>query len=214
MSTVIPHLLLIGLGASVSPVAVMLLISVMLKKNPRRNSLLFILGYTAALVALGVVVVYIFHLGGGGGTHKIDGFIDLSLGAICFLAVPYSLRKKDRKRAPGAESGLTAFRSFSLGSMVLLLNPSTYLIFISGLHAISVARLGRQDVLLAIAFLTLVTLVTLLIPIIIFFVIPRTARKVLDFLKAWLTKHNRVIGVAVLLIFGVYLLTKGLRILL
>lgn len=214
MSTVIPHLLLIGLGASVSPVAIMLLISVMLKKNPRRNSLLFVLGYTAALVALGVVVVNIFHLGGGGETHKINGYIDLSLGAICFLAVPYSLRKKDKKRVPGVESGSTAFRSFSLGSMVLLLNPSTYLIFISGLHAISLAHLGRQDDFLAIAFLTLVTLVTLLVPIIIFFVIPKMAKKVLDSLKTWLTKHNRVIGVAVLLLFGAYLLIKGLTILL
>ena len=210
----IPHLLLIGLGASVSPVAVMLLISVMLKKNPRTNSLLFFLGYTAALVALGVIVVYIFHLGGGGRTLKIDGYIDLSLGAICFIAVPYSLRKKNRKRTPGVESGSTAFRSFSLGSMSLLLNPSTYLIFISGLHVISLAGIGRQDDLLAIAFLTLVTLVTLLVPIIIFFVFPKRAEEVLDTLKAWLTKHNRVIGVAVLLVFGVYLLIRGLRILL
>lgn len=214
MSTVIPHLLLIGLGASVSPVAVMLLISVMLKKNPRRNSLLFLLGYTAALVALGVVVVYILHLGGGRGPHRINGYIDLSLGAICFLAVPYSLRKKDKKRTPGVESGSTVFRSFSLGSMALLLNPSTYIIFISGLHVISLAHLGRQDDILAIAFLTLVTLVTFLVPIIIFFVFPRRAEKVLDSLKVWLTKHNRVIGTAVLLVFGAYLLTKGLRILL
>jgi len=209
----IPHLLLIGLGASVSPVAVTLLISVMLKKNPRRNSLLFLMGYTAALVALGVVVVYLFHPGGGGRTHRIGGYIDLSLGAICFLAVPYSLRKKDKKRAPGVESASTAFRSFSLGSMVLLLNPSTYLIFISGIHVISLARLGRQDDFLAIAFLTLVTLVTLLVPIIIFFAFPKRAEKVLDFLKAWLTKHNRVIGMTVLLVFGAYLMTKGLRIL-
>ncbi len=192
----------------------MLLISVMLKKVPRRNSLLFILGYTVALVVLGVVVVYIFHLGGGGGTHKIDGYIDLSLGAICFLAVPYSLRKKDKKRTSGVESGSTAFRSFSLGSMALLLNPSTYLIFISGLHVISLAHLGRQDDFLAIAFLTLVTLVTLLVPIIIFFVFPKRAEKVLDSFKAWLTKHKQVIGAAVLLVFGAYLLTKGLRILL
>ncbi len=214
MSTMIPHLLLIGLGASVSPVAVMLLISVMLKKNPRRNSLLFCLGYTAALLALGVVVVYILHLGGGGGTHKIDGYIDLSLGAICFMAVPYSLRRKDKKEIPGVENGSIAFRPFSLGSMALLLNPSTYLIFFSGLHLISLAHLGRQDDLLATAFLTLVTLVTLLVPIIIFIIFPKKAEKVLDSLKAWLTKHKRVIGVAVLLIFGAYLLTKGLRIIL
>ncbi len=210
----IPHLLLIGLGASVSPVSVTFLISVMLKKNPRRNSLFFLLGYTAALLVLGVIVVYIIHPGGGGGTHKTSGYIDLTLGVICFLAVPYSLRKKDKNRTPGVESGSTAFRSISLGSIILLLNPSTYLIFISGLHVISLAPLGRQDDFMAIAFLTLVTLVTLLVPIFIFFVFPRRAEKVLDSLKAWLTKHNRVIGTTVLLVFGVYLLIKGLRILL
>ena len=214
MNTVIPRLVIIGLGASVSPVAVMVLISVMLKKTPRRNSLLFLLGYALTLVVLGGVVVYIFHVGGSGGAGKVDGYIDLSLGVLCFLVVPYSLRKKDKKRAPGVESGPTAFRSFSLGSIALLLNPSTYLIFVSGLHVISSAHLGRQEDLLAIAFLTLVTLVTLLVPTIIFFAFPKRAEKVLDSLKAWLTKHNRVIGAAILLVFGVYLFTKGLKLVL
>ncbi len=214
MNTVIPRLVIIGLGASVSPVAVMVLISVMLKKSPRRNSLLFLLGYALTVVALGVVVVYIFHVGGSGGAGKVDGYIDLSLGVLCLLAVPFSFRKKDKKRAPGVESGPTAFRSFSLGSMVLLLNPSTYLIFVSGLHVISSAHLGRQDDLLAIAFLTLVTLVTLLVPIIIFLIFPERSERVLDSLKVWLMKHNRVIGAAILLVFGAYLVAKGLKLVL
>jgi len=214
MNTVILRLLVIGLSASISPVAIMVLISVMSKKNPRRNSLLFLLGYASALVALGILAVCIFFIAGSGGPSKVDGYIDLSLGALCFLSVPFGLRKKDKKGTPRVERGSTAFRSFSLGSTGLFINPSTYLVFISGLHVISSAHLGWRDDFLSLAFLTLVTLVTLLVPIIIFLAFPKRFEKVLGSLNAWLSKYGGIIQTAILLIFGVHLLTKGLRILL
>jgi hypothetical protein len=58
--------------------------------------------------------------------------------------------------------------------------------------------------------LTLVTLITLIIPIVICLVFPGKSEKVLGSLKAWLLKHSKAVGVAVLLVFGTYLLVKGI----
>ena len=58
--------------------------------------------------------------------------------------------------------------------------------------------------------LTFFTLTTVLIPIAIYFVFPSKSEKALASFQGWLMKHSKVIGAAILLIFGVYLLIKGI----
>src|SRR5450759_1959696 len=138
MNSLIPKVILIGLAASVSPVAVMVLITLMFSKRPLRNSLFFLLGFTLTLVAIAVVVVFVFH---------------------------------------------------------------------AGEHS----RKSNLDAWIAIALMTAVTLVTLLIPILLYVIFPKRARKMLGSLKDWLFKHNKVIGAAILLLIGGVLLFNGIK---
>src|SRR5450756_2997532 len=80
------------------------------------------------------------------------------------------------------------------------------IIYISGVHIISAAKVGTADDVIAIALMTAVTLVTLLIPILLYVIFPKRARKMLGSLKDWLFKHNKVIGAAILLLIGGVLL--------
>ena len=98
MGDLVPRLIITGLAAAVSPVAVMVLLAVLSRKNARRNSLLWLLGFTATLIALGVVMVYIFHLGGSGETSKVDGYIDIVLGFLCLLPIPWTFMKKRKEK--------------------------------------------------------------------------------------------------------------------
>lgn len=212
MSELLPRVIVTGLAASVSPVAVMILISVMFKKNARRNSLLFLLGYTLVLIGLGVAGIYLFHAGSSGRPKSnIEGYIDVALGVLCFAALLLNFRKGTKKREPDAEADLKASRAFLLGIIAMLVNLSTLIFFISGTHEISSARLGASDDLLALSLLIAFTLITLIIPIAVFFAFPARAESALGSLKAWLAKHNKVIGAAVLVAFGTYLVVKGIR---
>ena len=79
MLQLLPRLIVIGLAAAVSPVAVMVLISLMLKKNPVRNSSLFLLGFALVLIAIGIAGLFLLHLGGHAKKSPVDGYIDIAL---------------------------------------------------------------------------------------------------------------------------------------
>lgn len=213
MVKLIPHVIVAGLAASVSPVAIMLLLAVMMRKNARRNSLLFLLGFTLILVALGVVGVFIFKAGGSGTKSSVDGYFDIALGVLCLLAMLFSLRPKKKQEKPAmGGTELKASRAFTLGIIAMLTNVSTIVCYLAGAHEISAAKLGLGEDLLALALLTLVTLITLFIPIFIYFIFPSRSDKVLSSVNAWLSRHSKVVGATVLLVFGIYLLIKGIEV--
>jgi threonine/homoserine/homoserine lactone efflux protein len=211
MAGLIPRVIIAGLAASISPVAVMVLLSVMMRKHARRNSLLFLLGFTLVLIAFGVTVIFLFSAGVGGSKHKVDGFIDLALGALCLAAIPITLRRKKKQEETETEKDLKAPRAFLLGAASMLVNTSTIVCYLAGAHEIAAAKLNVSDDLFALTLLTAITLLTLLIPIAVYFAVPTKAERVLGSLNAWLSRHSKVIGAAVLLLFGAYLLAKGLK---
>lgn len=212
MNSLIPRLIITGLVASVSPVAVIILISILSRNRARRNSLVFLLGYTVTLTALGVVGVFVFHMGGGGGTSKVSGYIDLALGILCFAAAAFTIRKQKEQKTPKVESELRVSRAFSLGSFAMIVNMSTLIAYLSGLHNLSLANLDPFDDFLALAILTFFSLITLIIPIIIYFTFPKRSEKVLTPFRVWLSKHSKAIEIAVLLVFGIYLVIQSIRV--
>ena len=212
MSSLAPRLIVIGLAAAVSPVAIMVLISLMLRKHPLKNAFFFLLGFTPTLLALGMGAVLVFHVGGSGKKTSVDGYIDIALGVLCLLAIILVLRKKPKESEPEAGE-LTASRAFVIGCAAMLANYSTLIIFISGLHYVITAKLPLYEDVLAVALLTLVTLSSLLVPIFLYIAAPTKAARLLAALRIWLSKHNKEIGVAILLVFAVLLLVKGIRIL-
>jgi hypothetical protein len=213
MAELLPRVIVAGLAAAMSPVAVMVLISVMMRKHARRNSLLFLLGFTLVLVAVGAVGIFAFSAGGSGVHHKVDGYIDIALGALCLVGVLITLKPRKEKAKPASKGDLKPLEALLLGVVSMLANMSTIICYASGAHEISAAKLAIYDVVLALLLLTVITLLTLLIPITVYFVFPSKSEKVLGSLNTWLTRHAKLIGSAVFLLFGAYLLTRGIRIL-
>lgn len=193
-----------------SPVAVMVLISLMLKKNPVRNSSLFLLGFALVLIAIGIAGLFLLHLGGHAKKSPVDGYIDIALGVLCLLAIPLVWKRKRKQEEPAARDVKPA-RAFTLGAATMLVNFSTIPIYVTGVHEISSAKLAVSDDVLAMIVLTVVTLLTLIVPIITYTAFPKTAARVLSSVRVWLSKNQKVIGAAILLVFGVYLLIKGIH---
>jgi len=211
MGHLIPEVILIGLGAAVSPVAIMILLSIMVKKNARRNSLLFLAGFTVVLVAIGIVGLLVFGAGDAG-RHpaSFDGWIDIALGLICVALIPYAWKKKPRQQKPEDE-GMKPWRAFTLGSIAMFINTSTFVLYVSGTHAIAQAKgITGLDEGVAFVVLTLATLISLLVPIAIYQIFPGRSEKLMDALGAWLARHSKIITVVILLIFAVFLLWKGI----
>lgn len=215
MADIVPKLILAGLGAAVSPVAVIVLLTLMMRKKPLRNAWLFLLGFTITLVAIGVIMGFVLHFGGSGSKSAFDDWVDVALGALCLALIPFSLRGKKEKAGGGAEAGekedkgIGASRAFVMGVATMCVNTSTMVIYAAGMHVISQAGLSPPEVVLSVALLTFITLLSLLVPIFIYVVFPERAGKVLASLQGWLNRHKKIIGAGVLAVFGVYLVTKG-----
>ncbi|MHB8896576.1 MAG: GAP family protein [Candidatus Geothermincolia bacterium] len=212
MSSLIPQLIVVGLLASISPVAVTVLVTLMLTKKPLRNALSFLVGFTLVLVAIGVIAVFILHIGTSKGNHAIDAWIDIGLGVLCLALIPHSLMRKakaDKQRT----KPLKTVEALGIGAVTMMINASTIVIYISGTHDIVAAHLSAVKDVEALAILTAVTLVTLIIPIAIYAIFPKKSDRLLGSLKVWLMKHQKMIGIVILAIFGIYLLFKGIKIL-
>lgn len=211
MGHLIPRVLVIGLGAAVSPVAIMILLAVMVKKDAKRNSLLFIAGYTLVLVVVGLAAMFLF----GAVTHKpgtSDAVIDIVLGALCLAFIPLSLKRKPKPQKE--DGGMNPLGAVALGAGAMLVNTSTWVFYLGGVHAITQAKnIGTADTAIAFIILIFMTLLTLTIPVGILLVFPVKSQKFLDALGEWLARHRKTITVALLLIFAVYLIWKGIGIL-
>jgi threonine/homoserine/homoserine lactone efflux protein len=211
MSSIIPRMIVIGLLAAISPVAVMVLVALMMGKRPLRNALWFLAGFTLVLVAIGVLAVFIFHLGTRKANPDVSGIIDIVLGVACFALIPVSMRKKKDKPERKDAKPLSAVSLLLIGMATMATNASTIVIYLEGTHQINDARLAFGWDVVALAILTFVTLLSLLIPIAMYVMFPAKAEKMLGSLKVWLGRHSKQIGVAILVIFGVYLLAKGIH---
>jgi hypothetical protein len=213
MGSTIAKVIAAGLAASVSPVSVMVLITLMFTKKPIRNSSLFLLGFTLTLIAIGLVAVFVLHAGGHEGKTTFDAWIDIGLGVLCLAAIPLSVRKRSKQKEPEEAGGksLTALRAFTFGVITMAIDASTIVIYISGVHFISAAKLSAGGEVALFAILTFFSVITLLVPMALYIVFPDRAKKLLNALKAWLVKHSKLIGAGILLVFGVALLVKGIQ---
>jgi len=209
MGKLIPQVIVAGLGAAVSPVAVTLLLAVMMRKHAKRNSLLYLLGFTLVLVTYGVLAVFVLHKSGSGGKGHTDDYINLAVGVLCLVFMVITIMKKPKERK-AEQKDLKPRDAFILGVVAMVTNLSTIVIYLAGAHMITQASVGNADSAVALATMTFVTLLTLLIPIAIYFIFPNSADRVLGRLSAWLGRHSKIIGVAILAIFGVYLVVKGI----
>jgi len=210
MGDLVPKVILIGLGAAVSPVAIMILLAIMVKKDARRNSLLFLAGFVLVLVAIGVAGLFLFDKAGSGHHGALDGWIDVALGALCLVAIAYAWTRKPKPEKPEDQRGMKPLKVFLLGMGTMFVNTSTFVLFVSGVHAITQADVGAPDGAVAFVILTFATLLTLLIPIAIYLIFPKRSEKFMTALGGWLGRHRKVIAIGILLVFAVYLLAKGI----
>jgi threonine/homoserine/homoserine lactone efflux protein len=211
MGSLVARVILAGIAASISPIPIMVLLSMMMRPKVLRNVLSFLLGYTIILIALGLVVALVMRASGSGQKEAVDAYINIVFGALCFLSIPLAIRPETKKEeSDSREKGLKASTAFLSGMSSMLVNLSTIICFASGIHEISQVRPGPAEVAISGAVLLFVTLSTLIIPITIDTAFPKVSGRALGKMNAFLSKHRKSIGVAVLVIFGVYLLAKGI----
>jgi hypothetical protein len=213
MITLLARVLPLAFGAAISPtlfVGVVLLLSS--PGRPRTRAAAFGVGAALPLVVIAVVGLIVFRHAIAGGHHRISPVVDVVFGAILLLlAVRIALKPSAANNQQSHPVAAGPAKCILLGLGLMIANFSSLALFIPAVKDVATAvsvGLGGKVVVLVIVML--IVLLTILVPVLLYTLAPDRAQAVLVPLVTKTRNHSHAIGLAVCLIFGIYLAVKGI----
>jgi threonine/homoserine/homoserine lactone efflux protein len=214
------ELLPLAIGIALSPVPVVAQILMLFGKRARSNGPAFMLGWVLALAIWGSILLVAGgagELGGGGTPSVIASVIKLLLGLL-FLYLAYRSWKGRPK--PGEEPKLPAWmatldsfsagKSFGLAALLSGTNPKNLGLLAAACMVIAQGGLTGVQPWIVLAVFVVVACITIIVPVLYYFISGASAEKTLPGWKTWLAAHNNTIMFVLLLIMGAKLVGDGL----
>ncbi len=208
--------LILALGAAVSPIP--LTVSILLLSQPgrgRAKALAFAGGQVLALSIISVALLLLLHKTIGTQHHDVkrESTIDIVLGAILLLAAAKTFFTKPKPKQPKPEKPQkqrSLFNEFSFGAGLMAVNIETLALIAASIKALAVVKSGVAVDVVGLALIVLIATVSVTVPPLITFAVPKQSDRALKWLNEQTKKHLRVISGGFLLFFGAYLLFKGI----
>ena len=214
MTAVIP----LSLGAAVSPTlltAIVLVLSA--SEAPRARAWVAVAGGAVAMLALTIAAPLVAKAMRSVKPSVVDRS-DVILGVLLLLLAGWTLfRKRDasesaKKHAPtgtaSAKPRLAEY--FGFGVVLIATDFSSTVLYLAALKEIAGAHLPSPETLAVLAIPFFAVLAPAVIPAALSTVAPHQSDRALKPLSAWMGRHTKVITVAISVVFGVYLLARGL----
>ena len=215
LSKVIP----LSIGAAFSPTVLALELLILSGKRSKARSTAFMGGVLlvfAALTALGLAISHTTSTSPA--QETITKTVDVVAGLLLLLlalatvlrslvhnaVAPVGGEAKDT-RNPGLLS------AFLLGLAIMVSNFSTILLYIPAMRSISASTVSTSDKAVAVAIAFLITAAPILLIYGFAIAFPKIATPPLNKLRGWIDRHQKVIGISVEVIFGVYLVFKAFK---
>lgn len=221
MGAILLSLLPFIIGSAVVPVQI--IIDILLLKNPHRGSLKA-LAYVGGMTTIRILQGFVFGLiltssaaastEANSGKGPVISTLLLLLGIILLITAFKQWSKEDDPDAPPPKwlamiDNLTPFKAFGIGFGLLAIGAKFWVFTLSALAVIGEAQLGQPENTITYLLFVLLAESLLLLPILIRIFVPSKSKILLDGISTWLMKHNRLIVIAVSLVFGLLFLYQG-----
>ena len=217
MIDLLPQLFVLAVGGSIAPVLLLLTILFLGSQRPLPNATALVLGYFAVYAAVGIAGLILFSgtAGAAGSTASTIGrIVSVTLGV---LLIVLGLRRLFITRDPDASlprwlesvSSITPTKAFGIGMVLFPLQIRILAIFIACLNLIATASLRTQESIIGLVLMLLIFAIPVLVLIGLYAAVPQRASSMLEALRAWMEKNNRVITVVLCFVFGAFLLVRG-----
>ncbi len=221
MIPVIGQILPEAVGIMLSPFPIIGLILMLLSKNARKNSLMFLIGWLAGLVIVAIIVLALVNAGKIAASESTveSGVLwgKLLLGvALLFLA----LRNWQKRPKPGQQvempkwmasiDSIQPTRALALGALLSGVNPKNLLLNVAAAGTIAAAALTTTQTAVVTIVFILISSISIIGPVLYLQLAGEHAEKGLNELKVWLTEHNAAIMAVLLLVIGVKMIGDGL----
>ena len=217
MIDLLPQLFVLAVGGSIAPVLLLLTILFLGSQRPLPNATALVLGYFAVCAAVGIAGLILFSgtAGAAGSTAStIGSIVSATLGV---LLIVLGLRGLFITRDPDASlprwmeavSSITPAKAFGIGMVLFPLQIRILAIFIACLNLIATASLRTQESIIGLVLMLLIFAIPVLVLIGLYAAVPQRASSMLESLRAWMEKNNRVITVVLCFVFGAFFLVRG-----
>jgi hypothetical protein len=219
MGTVIVSLLPLVVGAALLPAWIVIALFLLRGDGGVRKALAFAAGAMTVRLVQGVLFGYVFGTAadayGESGSNLITSTLLLVVGLVMLISAVMKWRKEEDPDAPPPKwmavlGGLSALKAFGTGALLMAISIKQWVFTLSAIAVIAQAQLSHAGNVLTYLFFAVAAQSLVLAPILVSAVAPTQAARMLDAMQGWLERNSRVIVITVLLIFGVWLLWKGI----
>ncbi len=213
----------LAIGVMISPLSIIAVISMLLSKRAKSNSLVFLSGWILGLIIIGGAVLLIagtqnFSPGsepsiGASVIKLLAGVLLLSLAAMQWRASTRGEQPKVLTRINAIDT-FTSAKAFRLGLLLSAVYPKNLtLTLISALTIVQAQVRGLLDITVSGVFIMFIIISSILvvIPVLVSFVLGDKAAQTLDSWKAWNMEHYAAVLVVTFLSLAAMNLGKGLN---
>lgn len=205
--------LVLALGATVSPIP--LTISILLLSQAdrgRAKALAFAGGQVLGLAIISVIFAILLSktLGTSHPHSKHESTLDIVLGAMLLLLAARKLMTKPKPKKAKPRKQRSLFAEFAFGAGLMAVNVESLILVLASIKELISSKIGVAAEAVGLLAIVLIVTVSVTIPPLITFVIPKKSDEALKWLNAQMTMHQRGIASGFLIVFGVYLVYKGI----
>jgi hypothetical protein len=214
---------LLGLSIACAIGPGQILFTVLLLQSADRGVLkagFFVGGMTLVRLVQGIVFGFVLT-GASGSTPQngqpgaIASTLFVILGIFLLITAFKQWRQEDDPDGPPPKwldmiDSITPVKALGIGSVLVATSPNLWAFALSAIALISQAQLEQPGGIVAFLLFILVAESLLLLTILLRIVAPGKTTEILSAMSAWLTKNNRVLMIAISLVFGLYFLVRGI----
>jgi hypothetical protein len=211
-------LLTLSVAAALLPVWVIISLFLLRSEGGVMKAGAFVAGATAVRLIQGLLFGFVFGAAGGDpdaeGPGPIAATLLLLIGILMLVTAFRKWRKEDDPDDPpkwmDKLSGVSTSKAFGMGALLMVLAIKQWVFTLSAIAIVEQAAAGVATSVLAFLVFVVIAQSLMVAPILVSAVAPTSSARMLDAAQAFLQRHNRVIAIAVSLIFGLWFTWQGI----
>jgi cadmium resistance protein CadD (predicted permease) len=223
LSNLLTVIVPIALVAAISPTSFTVMILLLsLSKKPKTSGLGFLAGSILIILLaalLGLFAAESASMMTNADINLLPAWINVILGIIIlYFGIKISFKKDYEVDEKKVENSLKdKYSTFGFWGSVLLaiglftLNLITTILVFFASSQIAISNVNWMGKIISLILLVIITLLLVEIPLIILFLVPQKADKILSKLNRWIQKKGHYLTAGLTIIIGIYILFEGLK---
>jgi threonine/homoserine/homoserine lactone efflux protein len=208
-----------AVGVALSPIPIIAVILILGTPKARSNGPAFAIGWVAGLVIVSIVVLFVADDSEDpdSGMSTTVATVELVLGLLFFVMAgkqwrgrPKAGQEPELPKWMATVDGITPGKSLGLGAVLSGANPKNLALTLAASASIAQAGLSGGESAAAIGVFVVIASITVAGPVLFSMFAGDKAARPLATMKDFMSEHNAVIMMIVLLVLGAKLLGNGL----